>query len=345
MVGINKLTAIVAAAWAMSQAVAADDARGLLERMERSLATRNYQGTFVHEHDGQSETLKIVHRVVGNEVAERIASMDGSGREIVRRNGELRAYFPDRRLVLVESGPKEGLLLNDLRRLDNAASQMYRLHEEAATRISGRAARVIAVEPQDDMRYGYRVWIDESSAMPLKTQLRTLAGRVVEQLVFTELTLPAHIAETMLQARVMARDYRWLRHDTAALASQPAIDSAAGTTWDAVRLPPGFRLTANSMQILAGASAAVTHLVFSDGVASVSVFVEPQRAADLDSPSLPAAATLTNLGPSSALSVEVNGHWVTAIGEVPPATVRAIASSMRAGFAPAVNPGLMSRRR
>ena len=103
---------------AASFAVLADDPRGWLERMERALATRNYQGTFVHEQDGKSETLMVVHRVNGNEIAERIASLDGSGREVIRHNGELTAYFPDQRVVMVESGPKEGLLLTELLRLD-----------------------------------------------------------------------------------------------------------------------------------------------------------------------------------------------------------------------------------
>jgi sigma-E factor negative regulatory protein RseB len=335
MVRASRATAVASAALAASFAAVADDARGLLERMERALATGNYQGTFVHQHDGQSETLRILHRVSGNEIAERIVSLDGSGREIIRRDGELTAYFPDQRVALVQGGPRESLLLGDLSHLDSAAAQMYRISEEAPTRVSGRPARVVAVEPQDELRYGYRVWIDESSAMPLKTQLRTAAGRVVEQLVFTELTLPTHIADAALQPAVVARDYRWIRHHSAAAAGGEPAD----TTWDASELPPGFRLTANSTQLLAGAGTPVTHLVFSDGLASVSVFVEPQSPRSAMQRRSPAPATMTSLGSSSALSTEVDGHRITAIGEVPPATVRAIAGSLRSGFAPAARAG------
>jgi len=89
---------------------------------------------------------------------------------------------------------------------------MYRLSEEAPTRVSGRASHVVAVEPLDDLRYGYRVWIDDASAMPLKTQLRASDGRIVEQLVFTELSLRARIPDAALLPAVVARDYRWLRH-------------------------------------------------------------------------------------------------------------------------------------
>jgi sigma-E factor negative regulatory protein RseB len=315
---------------AASFAALADDPRGWLERMERALATRNYQGTFVHEQDGQTETLRIVHRVSGSEIAERIASLDGSGREVIRHNGELTAYFPDQRVVLVESGPKEGLLLTELLRLDTAGSEMYRLSEEHPTRVSGRASHVVAVEPLDDLRYGYRVWIDDASAMPLKTQLRASNGRVVEQLVFTELILPSRIADTALQPAVAARDYRWLRHAASATAPESPLPEG---NWETAGLPPGFHLTAKSTQILAGTSMPVTHLVFSDGLACVSVFVEPARRLASSPPGVSAPATMTNVGSSSAMSTVVDGHRVTAIGEVPPATVRAIAGSLREGFA------------
>lgn len=336
-----KAAAFFTAALAASFVACADDPRSWLERMERALATRNYQGIFVHEYDGQTETLKIVHRVSGNDVAERIVSLDGSGREVIRRNGELTAFFPDRRVVLVERGPEEGLLLTELLRLDSTSAPMYRIGEEPSTRVSGRAAHVIAVEPRDDLRYGYRVWIDESSAMPLKTQLLTAAGLVVEQLVFTELTLPAHIADSALQPAVAAHDYRWMRHEDEAVgvANSAAGGLWAAGNWESSQLPPGFHLTANSMQVLAGARTVVTHLVFSDGLASVSVFVEPESKAQVTQRGSPAPAAVTQVGASTALSTVVDGHRVTAIGEVPPATVRAIAGSLREGFAPSGLPG------
>jgi sigma-E factor negative regulatory protein RseB len=316
---------------AVAVALAADDPRAWLERMERALATRNYQGTFVHEHGGQTDTLHVVHRVDAAGVAERIQAMDGSGREFVRRGGEVSTYFPDQRVVMVEGAPQQGLLLAELLQLDELAPQLYRLSEAPETRISGRDAHVIDVEPRDDLRYGYRVWIDGASAMPLKTQLRSAAGAVVEQIVFTELSLPVHIDDSALQPPFDARAWRWLRHDSVAVAA--ADRATPKVTWQAGQLPAGFRMTARSTRLLPGASQTVTHLVFSDGLASVSVFVE-ESAVDAAAVHHGApghqSATLTTLGSSSALSTTVNGHRVTAIGEVPAGTVRAIAASLRA---------------
>jgi sigma-E factor negative regulatory protein RseB len=331
MAGISKTLLAAVAALVASLSAVAEDARGLLERMEHVLATRNYQGTFVHEHDGQTETMKIVHRAENGDFAERVVSLDGSRREAIERDGELRAYFPDQRVVLVEGGPKGGLLLSGLTGLDSASEQIYRMSEEAPTRVSGRETRVIAVEPQDNLRYGYRVWIDAATAMPLKTESHTVSGKVVEQLVFTDLSLPSHIADSALQPAPATHQYRLLRH-TEASGSTP--NQGGDTTWDAAELPAGFRLIGNSTQILGDSKTSVTHLVFSDGLASVSVFVEPRSPSPAAQGAAPAAPRMTNMGSSTALSTELNGHKVTTIGEVPPDCVRAITRSLRVGFAP-----------
>ncbi|MFM2289002.1 MAG: hypothetical protein RL684_2145, partial [Pseudomonadota bacterium] len=317
-------------------ALAADGPHEWLARMESALATRNYQGTFVHEHDGQTETLQVVHRAAAGEVRERIVSLDGSGREFVRRNSELSTYFPERQVVLVENSPGDDLLLAELRRLDTAGAQFYRLSELPTARVSGRTAHVVAVEPLDDLRYGYQVWIDEASGMPLKTQQRDGSGRIIEQLLFTELVLPAHIPDSALQASFDAREWRWVREQPA----QAQSASAPSAPWPGADIPPGFRLTANTAQQLAASGTSVTHLVYSDGLASVSVFLEPQSGAPAEY-----AESLTSLGSSSALSTVAGGLKITAIGEVPARTVRAIASALRLaalGAAPGMSGGQAS---
>lgn len=326
---------------------AGDDAQQWLQRMEDALAARNYQGVFVHEHGGQTETLRIVHRASGGPLAERIVSLDGSGREFIRRGSELICYLPDQKTVLVEQAQDVGLLLGELRKLELAAAGQYTVSELARTRISGRSARVIVVEPRDGFRYGYRLWIDENTAMPLKTQLRTGNGQVVEQIVFTELTLPRNIADKALEPEVDAANYRWLRHE--------AVTGAGNSTWQARQLPPGFRMTVRATQMLPGAKHPVTHLVYSDGLASVSVFVEELARLPSNGNSSPAApddalatAELKRLGSSSAYSTVVQGHRITAIGEVPPDTVRSIAQSMlgspRAAVPPAAGRAAASGR-
>jgi sigma-E factor negative regulatory protein RseB len=312
-------------------AAAADDPLSWLARTDQALSTRNYEGVFVHEHAGESETLRVIHRVGSDGVSERLLSMDGSGREFIRKGSQLTCYLPDQRTVLVERTSGAGLLLGSLPHIDATSAGLYQLTELPRTRVSGRDARVIAVTPMDQLRYGYRVWIDEATAMPLKTQLRNGAGQVLEQIVFTDLRLPAHIADGELQPGVDAHDYRWVQQ----LAD--AVDSRGlSISWEASVLPPGFRMTVSARQVLR--SGPVEHLVFSDGLASVSVFVDigrPQRAEH-------GSDDAATIGSSSAYSTVVQGYRVTAVGEVPPDTVRAIAQSIRsAGPAPSMAESLL----
>jgi sigma-E factor negative regulatory protein RseB len=308
---------LAAQVWAAG-AAARDDPRDWLARADEALSNRNYEGVFVHEHAGESETLRVIHRVDGEGVSERLLSMDGSGREFIRKGGQLICYLPDQHLVLVEKTPDAALLLSGLPRIDASSAGQYGITELARTRVSGRDARVIAIAPTDQLRYGYRLWIDEGSAMPLKTQLRDSHGGVLEQIIFTSLNMLAHIPRAELEPAVDAHGYRWIRRE-----SEPVDSSALTVSWEANTLPAGFHMTASARQMLP--SGPVEHLVFSDGLASVSVFVEMGRAGGGSAAHDDDAATL---GTSSAYSTVAEGYRVTAVGEVPPETVRVIARAI-----------------
>ena len=312
-------------------AAADDDPRDWLARTDQALSTRNYEGVFVHEHAGETETLRVIHRVGGEGVSERLLSMDGSGREFIRKGSQLICYLPDQRTVLVEKSNDAGLLLGSLPRIDATSAGQYEISELQNTRVSGRDARVIAVTPMDQLRYGYRVWIDEATAMPLKTQLRNGQGQVLEQIVFTDLTLPAHIADGELEPAVDARNYRWVQHLADPVDSRGVVGLLGSER----------------------AAAGISH----DGERAAGVAQRPGRASGVhrwtglgigvrrDRPRAARRVShrgCRDLGSSSAYSTVVHGYRVTAVGEVPPDTVRAIAQSIRtAGPAPSMAESLL----
>jgi sigma-E factor negative regulatory protein RseB len=218
-------------------------------------------------------------------------------------------------------------LLGNLPRFDNATNEHYEISKPERARLMGRDARMVEIRPRDQYRFGYRLWIDEVTAMPLKSQLCDTGGRVLEQVVFARLTLPAKISDDLLQTRLKTEGFQWLRAEkpqalAATPAQQAAADSAANRLWNVMRLPPGFRLTTRSLQSLPGVSDPATHLVFSDGLATVSVFVEPPR--EVEKP-----GSAAQLGVSSAYSTRIAGLQVTAVGEVPMATVQFFARQAR----------------
>ena len=289
-----------------------------LERMNKALTNTNYVGVFTHVRGTRAETLRIIHRVRGRDVSERLLSLDASGREFIREGDELTCYFPDKRTVLVERRSPDGPLLALPALAEGGDSQMYEIRGGERERLLGRNTRVVALNPRDEYRYGYRLWIDGQTAMPLKTQLCDQSGQVIEQILFSSIDLPERIPDSMFKPQVDASNYRWLRADRrVASTNAPAL-------WEAMRLPPGFRMTTRSNQSLPGSSEPVAHLVFTDGVASVSVFVEPRK------PDAMPAQGPARVGSSSAFSTVIDDHQVTAVGEVPPNTVKFIATQVKA---------------
>jgi sigma-E factor negative regulatory protein RseB len=308
----------------------ADDPREWLQKMNKALATRNYDGTFFHLSEGRIETMRIVHRVRAGRVTERLQSLDGSGREFVRANDELTCYLPDQHTVLVEPRQDRGPFLGSLPQFDASVNDFYRIEALPATHILGRPARVIAVNPKDQFRFGYRLWLDEKTAMPLRTQLCDSHGQVIEQIFFARLDMPENIPDSDLSPTVHTDGMRWVRQGQ-------SIDnaSAALSAYRASQLPPGFRLTVQGAQTLGAGSSPASHLVYSDGLATVSVFVEEQSAAPpgvaapSESQGEPPMQGLARVGSGFAFSTVVQGHQVTAVGEVPAQTVEFIAHSVK----------------
>jgi sigma-E factor negative regulatory protein RseB len=315
MRGSERVLALALGCLAAGSVLAEEPARWL-ERMNQALTTRNYDGTFSHWHGGQVEMLRIIHRVQDGTVSERLASLDGSGREFIRTGASLACYLPDKRTVVVEQRPQQESLVGFPAVNDQTAS-FYEIKEVARTRLNRRDTHVITVTPKDEYRYGYRLWIDDSTAMPLKTQLCDAHGNVIEQIVFAELNFRDRIAADAVKPAVSGEGFRWVRQD----AQEPRMANVA-LGWSIVRVPSGFRLTTWRLQVIQGSNTPVRHLVLSDGLASVSVFIEPR------SPQTEAMRGLAKVGAAFAFSRDLDGHQVTAVGEVPAATVEAIAEAV-----------------
>jgi sigma-E factor negative regulatory protein RseB len=320
---MRRAVACVAACLVAFSAHAADDpgkdARAWIERMSDALATRNYDGLFTHTTGSQTETMRIVHRVEHGKSLERLVSLDGSGREIVRTRDEVHAYLPDRRVVLVEPRGDEGSLFKALPTPGPKLDRYYDLSVGKGTRLLGRDVRVIDVRPRDSYRYGYRLWLDEETAMPLQSIVADGAGNPIEHIRFTQLQIKDKIPAKDIEPTVDASGFQWVRTGRK-LAAMPQLPTNGG--WRPLRVPPGFRLVASRLQPIPGSPMPAQHLIFSDGIAAISVFIEPGAATG------PRPPETSSMGSANAYSTSVQGHVVTAIGEVPPATVREIANSV-----------------
>jgi sigma-E factor negative regulatory protein RseB len=306
-------------AWAVAAAARADEPTHWLTRMNQTLTSSNYEGTFAHWQGGKVEMLHIIHRVQDGAVSERLVSLDGSGREFIRTGSQLACYLPDQRRVLVEGRSPDQPLI-PIPQITDQTAQFYDIKEVARTRFNRHDTHLITVSPKDAFRYGYRLWIDHATGMPLKTQLCDSHGRTIEQIVFASFTPAARIADSAFKPEVATEGFQWQRAD-GARDIHPVQETLVGPD---LKLPPGFRLMARSAQSLPGLPVPVDHMVFTDGLVSVSVFVEVFPGGPNE-----VIESSASVGSSSAFSLATDGRKITAVGEVPPVTVRFIANSVR----------------
>ena len=298
-------------------------AREWLERMGDALATRTYDGEFLHLAQGQVERMRILHGAAGDSTAERLISLSGLGREVVRDDSGVHCYLPDQHRVLIEAHDSRGPLLGTLPYFNvQALNANYALLLGQHTQsLLGTPAQIVDVHPRDRHRFGYRLWIDSATFMPVRTELYDADGSVLEQVLFIRLDFPRHLAPGSLKTHVDATGYTIVNSGRIALSAPTALP------WGAAQLPPGFQLLSAGEQTLPGAHDPAMHLVLSDGLATVSVFVERPRAGE------PVQEGQSTVGSAYAMSLVVGGQRVTAIGEVPPDTVRLIAAAIESASA------------
>ena len=294
----------------------AQEARTWLDRMNRAVEELNYQGTFVHVMNGTAETLRIVHRNADGRSAERILSLDGVGREIIRQGDEVQFILPDQRVVLLETRKDVSPLVTSLPSYSAELDPHYEITLQSTARVANRFVQVLEIKPRDEFRYGYVLWLDQETAMPLKSDLIDEKGAIVEQILFTEIDLLAEIPVEALAATLDTEGFTVLSAPDSPLLAEQAIP------WRASAVPGGFKLSVATQSPMPGSEYPVEHLVYSDGLATVSVFIEDPKA------NAEVGDGFSNLGSTNAFSLTLRGRKVTAVGEVPRQTVRTIASSL-----------------
>ncbi|MDD3448627.1 MAG: MucB/RseB C-terminal domain-containing protein [Gammaproteobacteria bacterium] len=316
--GAFLLAALLAA---FAQAAAADSGPGpqaIMARMAEATRTLNYEGTFVYSHENRLETVRVIHAFQAGRVRERLIHLNGTPREVLRDESGVTCIYPDARSVVVERSPA-GEALQPAKDMDvERLAPHYRLTLGATSRIAGRDAQEVAIDPRDGYRYGYRLWVDRDSGLLLRSDLLDREGGVLEQILFVTLEVREEIPDSALEPTIGVKGWSWFDESGRSYPEQ-----AADEGWSAHWLPPGFEPTTRSIRRLQRVPGPVRYLGYSDGLASVSVYVQEQGAAD------EGGGRVASLGAAHAYTVAVDGHQVTVVGEVPAETVERVATSVR----------------
>ncbi len=286
-----------------------------LSKMAGAVQTTNYEGTVIRMRNGKVEALKVVHLVADGVIRERVIVQEGNGLEIIRNGNEVHCILPDKQSVLVEEWNDQSTLFSTLPSSDIRFGSEYDVSIVRTERVAGRQAVLLAIRPHDEYRFGHRIWLDTQTAFPLQTRLIGDGGDAIEQVRFADISLNAEIPSSALAPTISTENFRWFTNP------KRTISHAVATDWTCEELPPGFRVMSMHKEELPGSDEPVTHILFSDGLTNVSVFIEPARQE--------VPARRSRVGASNSFSLRIGDYQVTAVGEVPTITVEQIASSMR----------------
>lgn len=316
------LAVFVAVLAGVTSARADSDARGWLERMTMASRTLNYSGTFIYHHQGQLDAMRIVHVADEDGERERLMSLTGPKREILRDNQVVTCILGDRASVQVNRSrprsPFPASFPESLARVE----QYYTFRVGDLERVAGLECRVVEVVPADAYRYGRRLCVHSDNHMLLRSELTNLQGKSIEQMMFTSVSFPKQISEQELLPDLSGADFSWkLEPD---MTPEEAASMASDAHWKVTRVPDGFVLTDHNWHQLSAHNPGVEHWVYGDGLASVSVYVE-KAPHDQDS-----YQGVTHRGALNAYGTMVDGYYVTVVGEVPMKTVELIGNSVQA---------------
>jgi len=303
----------------------------MLQDMNSAYTNHSYDGVFSYYTGGELASLRVVHKQVDGVQRERLVHLNGAPREIIRR-GEVVSciVMPGDDLIALEKSIPAGPFARAFVRQFDQIPDIYTVGTFGEGRAAGRTAVRVAISPKDQDRYGYRIWIDKETSLLLRSELIDHRGQKLEIFMFNQLLVGDDVEDSALEPEgvsggmvshltLQATDEPWQPPATAG--SAQSMPSAWSTHW----LPTGFAMTDSHMRHKPGSVSQVSSLMFSDGLAAFSIYVEPM-------PKAGAASMLSQNGATVAVThqIEEQGQYflVTLVGEIPVETARNIVTTV-----------------
>lgn len=311
------------------------DAQAWLKRIHSAAQNLNYSGTFVYQQANQIRTSRITHLLEGRNEREKLEILDGKPREYIRNNEEIICYVPEIRTLLVEKRITQDVFPAILAASPAELAENYNIRKGETGRVAGFDCQALVLEPKDNLRYGYKLWADKTSGLLLRAQTLNERHEVVEQIAFTQVAIGNVDHAKVLSSFPNTKGWRVEN----AVMSQTALSG-----WTVKSVPPGFKKIREMKRMIsdtlappaaapntpAGAASAVapprptqrevSQIVFSDGLAAISVFIEPVSQSRTEGSMQQGAMNITGK--------RQGDFWLTIVGEVPAAAIKEVANSI-----------------
>lgn len=273
----------------------------------------SYEGTLLTRQGELSQSNRLQHFSHSTGEYELLERLEGEPAKWIRHDDQIQCVLPERKLILSESR-KTSLafprMIGNTETLSNL-SGFYSISELPTERVAGRHVQVLQLQPKDDLRYEYRLFVDKEKKLLLKTQSFDQSDTMLEQVSFTEINFNM---DSKSPPKLLEVGPGW-RESVSKV--QPVAEGHL-----AYYLPEsfhGFRRLQSLCRVrqeVSGGDREVHQSIYSDGLSSISVFVQ-EISPGTNMPSVPMSH-----GAVTSLSEVQGDHMVTVLGEVPEPTIR-----------------------
>lgn len=321
---MRRLLLCAGVACASTASAAADlDPGTLLVKSAEASRTSNYEGVVIYRGDERFEVLRVAHRFKDDSERERMVSLTGEPRQLLRIDNRLICILPKGRQMSIERPNLKGFLAQLTVERVEQLKAYYEFRSEGQGRIAGRLCNGVTVRPKDEFRYGYEVWTDQETGLPLKVSLTGPRGEVMEQVMFTEVAFPKSIPDDAFETEVDIRKFNLITSNLPKLDALPPPDQHGEPQVAFDKLPRGFKIISHDDRPLPEGNGNVEHLLLSDGLSSVSVFSTVQSREEA------VFSGISHVGAVQAYGRVVGSFHVTIVGEVPGSALRLIGDNLR----------------
>ncbi|WP_019140879.1 MucB/RseB C-terminal domain-containing protein [Noviherbaspirillum massiliense] len=330
VVALSTLVALSAFAGSGDTSAEQREAQAWLNKIQTAAQRLNYSGTFVYQQGNQVRTSRITHLIDGKNETEKLEILDGKPREYIRNNEEIICYVPEAKTLVVEKRVTHDIFPAILAASPSDLAQTYQIRNGEAGRVAGHDCQSIVLEPKDNLRYGYKLWAEKSSGLLLRAQTLNEKHEIVEQISFTHIAIGNVDRSRVKSSFVNTNGWRVEN----ALTSQASLSG-----WTVKSLPPGFKKIREVNRLVSDQPAAassgaagaqgnhapatqreVSQIVFSDGLAAISVFIEPGTQSRTEG--------FMQQGAMNIMGKRQGDFWLTIVGEVPSAAIKQVANSI-----------------
>ncbi len=306
----------------MGMSYAADESmlvKAWLEKMIKAEHSVSYQGTLIYRYRDEMVAMNIIRAQGDNGMLEHLTSLNGTPGAVVRNSHRVKCILPNIKTPLVYDNPgiKGGSAVTLADRIEEI-SRYYQLSLAGVARVADRASQKVVITPRDQHRYGYQIWIDQQSGLLLKLEHLTINGEVLEQMIYTNIEffgdqIPLHVHQLIAENAFDINQNQSI--------SVVPLHTNSANNWAVKYIPSGFQL-ANYQRSTDRKQTPFEHIVFSDGLATVSVFIDKQGKSD-------AFSGVSQRGATNAYLAVIDDYQVVVMGEVPLETLESIGKSVR----------------